>query len=230
MTVENSGRTTISAHDIEDVRRGFMLVLAAPSGAGKGTIANRLLADDAKLALSVSATTRAPRATEEHGVHYQFLESDEFERKIKANELLEWAKVHDNYYGTPREPVDASLSAGKDILFDIDIVGVRQLQRQAREDVVAIFVLPPSIAEMQARLEGRGDDNEAAIKRRMQTAIDEVSGWQDFDYIVVNDDLDNAVKTVQSIIASERLKRIRLPKLAQKMDGMIADLEASIAK
>lgn len=229
MNSENSGGTTVSAQDIEDVRRGFMLVLAAPSGAGKGTIANRLLAEDDKLALSVSATTRQRRAAEEHGVHYYFLETKEFERKITANELLEWATVHDNYYGTPREPVDASLNAGKDILFDIDIAGVRQLQEQAGEDVVAIFVLPPSIAEMQARLTGRGDDDEAAIKRRMKTAIDEVSGWQEFDYIIVNDDLDKAVKTVQTIIASERMKRVRLPKLAGKMDGMIADLKAAIA-
>ena len=230
MTSKKSDGTTISAQDIEEARRGFMLVLAAPSGAGKGTIANKLLADDDKLALSVSATTRQRRAAEEHGVHYYFLETDDFERKIKANELLEWAKVHDNYYGTPRESVDASLNAGKDILFDIDIAGVRQLQEQAGEDVVAIFVLPPSIAEMHARLTGRGDDDDAAIKRRMKTAIDEVSGWQEFDYIIVNDDLDKAVATVQSIIASERLKRVRLPKLSGKMEGMIADLKSTIAE
>ncbi len=230
MTSDKTTGTTVSAQDLEDVRRGFMLVLAAPSGAGKGTIANRLLADDDKLALSVSATTRQRRAAEQHGVHYYFHEADEFERKIKANELLEWAKVHDNYYGTPREPVDASLNAGKDVLFDIDIAGVRQLQEQAGDDVVAIFVLPPSIAEMHARLTGRGDDDTAAIKRRMKTALDEVAGWQEFDYIIVNDDLDKAVETVQAIIKAERLKRVRLPKLADKMTGMITDLNAAISK
>ncbi len=230
MTSKTSDGTTISAQDIDEARRGFMLVLAAPSGAGKGTIASKLLAEDDKLVLSVSATTRQRRAAEEHGVHYCFLNTDDFERKIKANELLEWARVHDNYYGTPREPVDASLNAGKDILFDIDIAGVRQLQEQAGDDVVAIFVLPPSIAEMYARLTGRGDDDDAAIKRRMKTAVDEISGWQEFDYIVVNDNLDNAVATVQSIITSERLKRIRLPELSAKMNGMIADLKSVIAE
>ncbi|SDQ95185.1 guanylate kinase [Pseudovibrio sp. Tun.PSC04-5.I4] len=230
MISENSNGTTVSAQAIEDVRRGFMLVLAAPSGAGKGTIAAKLMEEDANLALSVSATTRQRRAAEEHGVHYFFHEADEFERKIKANELLEWAKVHDNYYGTPRESVDASLNEGKDVLFDIDIAGVRQLQKQAGEDVVSIFVLPPSIAEMHARLKGRGDDDDTAIKRRMKTAIDEVSGWQEFDYIIVNDDLNKAVTTVQSIITAERLKRLRLAKLTGKMDGMIADLKAVIAE
>ena len=227
---ENTQPTHFTNQKLEEARRGFMLILAAPSGAGKGTIAARLIAQDDNLALSVSATTRQRRAAEEHGIHYFFHETSEFVAKIEAGELLEWAKVHDNYYGTPKAPVEDSLSAGKDVLFDIDIAGVRQLYQHGGEDVVSIFVLPPSIAEMRARLEGRGDDDDAAIKRRMKTAIDEVSGWQEFDYILVNDDLEDTVQTVKSIITAERHKRMRLTKIAGSMSGLVADLTSEITE
>ncbi|WP_068312364.1 guanylate kinase [Polycladidibacter hongkongensis] len=222
--------TTLTAQQLQDNRRGLMLVLSAPSGAGKSTIASRLLAEDDQVELSVSATTRARRSTEEDGVHYHFREKTQFEQMIQAGELLEWAQVHDNYYGTPRKNVEARLEEGKDVLFDIDVKGTFQLYAKMRSDVVSVFILPPSIAEMYERLKKRAEDSDEVIKRRMQTAIEEMRVWQDFDYIIVNEDLERAYAQLNAILVAERQKRARFAdRIAPQMQGMIDDLTALIS-
>jgi guanylate kinase len=190
-------------------RRGLMLVLSSPSGAGKTTISRRLLSLDSHLALSISVTTRQRRPGELHGTHYFFHDPAEFNLMVNRGELLEHAKVFGNYYGTPRVPVEAHLAAGRDVLFDIDWQGTQQLVEKARDDLVSVFILPPSWRELERRIHTRAQDTEEEIERRMAKAADEMSHWAEYDYVIVNRDLDASVAHIQAILHSERLKRRR---------------------
>ncbi|WP_310619926.1 guanylate kinase [Flexibacterium corallicola] len=220
--------TVVSSQEAEESRRGLMLVLSSPSGAGKSTIAQLLLKQENNLKMSVSVTTRERRSTEEDGVHYHFISPEKFEDMASNGELLEWASVHGNSYGTPRTLVEECLESGNDVLFDIDIKGTFQLYDKMRKDVVSIFILPPSIAEMRARLTKRAEDAESVILKRMQTAVGEMSEWSKYDYIVINDDLDRAYDSVRSILKAERLRRERIPSMAPHINGMVADLKQAV--
>lgn len=191
-------------------RRGLMLVLSSPSGAGKSTISRHLLDSDRHLQLSVSATTRAKRGSEIDGVHYQFMTERQFHAMRERGDLLEWAEVHSNFYGTPRDPVEEALSQGRDVLFDIDWQGTLQLKKAAKKDVVSIFILPPSMSELKSRLVRRAEDAQEVIERRLENARIEISHWDEYDYVIVNDDLEKAFKAVASIVEAERHKRERL--------------------
>ncbi len=186
-----------------------MLVLSSPSGAGKSTISRRLLALDADVTMSVSATTRPKRRGEVDGVDYRFVDPTEFSLMINRGELLEYAKVFDNYYGTPRQPVEWALSAGRDVLFDIDWQGTQQLAQAARTDLVSVFILPPSTEELERRLRTRAQDSDDVVARRMADAAGEMSHWAEYDYIIVNRDLDESVRNVYAILIAERLRRHR---------------------
>lgn len=190
-------------------RRGVLFVLSSPSGAGKSTIARKLLAAEDDLSMSVSATTRAPRPGETEGKDYHFVDLEEFRRMVADHEFLEWAHVFDNRYGTPRAPVEAMLSAGKDVLFDIDWQGAQQLFQIAGGDVVRVFILPPSMAELRQRLVSRNTDSADVIEGRMARAAAEVSHWDGYDYVLVNDDAEDCFRKVQTILAAERLRRSR---------------------
>ncbi|NLS03055.1 guanylate kinase [Rhizobium sp. P32RR-XVIII] len=190
-------------------RRGLMLVISSPSGAGKSTIARTLLAQDSQIGLSVSVTTRPRRASEVDGIHYHFISIREFERLRDSDALLEWAEVHGNFYGTPREPVEAAMAEGRDMLFDIDWQGALQLQEKMSADVVSIFVLPPTMTELQSRLHRRAEDSEDVIARRLANSRAEIAHWREYDYVIVNDDLETAFDAVQSIVRAERLRRDR---------------------
>ena len=203
-------------------RRGLMLVLSSPSGAGKTTIARRLLAGDANLEMSVSATTRAKRPGEASGVDYHFIDRHEFSVMQNKGELLEHAKVFDNYYGTPRAPVEASLLAGRDVLFDIDWQGTQQLREKARQDLVSVFILPPSTRALEERLTQRAQDPPDVVASRMSKAADEMSHWAEYDYVIVNDSLDESIYRVQSILTAERAKRDRLMGLGEFVRGLQA--------
>jgi len=190
-------------------RRGLMLVLSSPSGAGKSTLSRRLLDSDANLTMSVSATTRAPRPNEVHGRDYLFVSPSEFEDMLREDAFLEHASVFGNRYGTPRGPVEEALRAGRDVLFDIDWQGTQQLSQKARGDLVRIFILPPSKGELQRRLHTRAEDSDEVVQKRMAKANDEISHWAEYDYIIINDDIDRAQRELESILAAERLKRER---------------------
>ncbi|MGF1640034.1 MAG: guanylate kinase [Rhodospirillales bacterium] len=190
-------------------RRGLMLVISSPSGAGKSTIARQLLAGDAALRLSVSVTTRPPRPGEVGGRDYLFVDDPAFDRLVADGALLEHATVFGNRYGTPRAPVEAALAAGRDILFDVDWQGTQQLRQNARGDLVSVFVLPPSHRELERRLTGRAQDSDAVVRQRMAKAADEMSHWPEYDYIVVNRVVEEAVAGVRAILAAERLRRDR---------------------
>lgn len=225
---ETQTGTTVSADKADKERRGLMLVLSSPSGAGKSTIARLLLEQDDNLELSISVTTRPRRSSEVHGVHYHFLEPKQFEKMKQHDELLEWAEVHGNYYATPRGPVEEAIENGRDILFDIDIQGTFQLYEKMREDVVSVFILPPSIAEMKSRLHRRAEDTEDVILKRLETAVGEMKHWSEYDYVVVNDDLERALGNVQAILRAERLKQKRSPAIGPLIDGMVQDLQSSL--
>ncbi len=197
----------------EVARRGLCLVIAAPSGAGKSSIARALSDGDPAITLSVSATTRAPRAGEQEGVHYHFVSDARFAGMAAGGELLEHATVFGRSYGTPRAPVERALADGRDVLFDIDWQGHLQLRASLPGDVVGLFVLPPSLAALEARLRGRGD-GEAQLARRMEEARAELSHWGDFDYAIVNDDLAQAIEDTRAILRAERLRRTRRTGLA----------------
>ncbi len=197
----------MSQHRIE--RRGLMLVLSSPSGAGKTTISRLLLARDESLTMSVSATTRPMRPGEVEGRDYYFVDPTEFNLMVNRQELLEHAKVFDNYYGTPRGPVEAVLRAGKDIVFDIDWQGAQQLAQEARQDLVSVFILPPSTEELDRRLHARAQDPAEIVAKRMARAPDEMSHWAEYDFIIVNNDVEESVAQVQAIVAAERLRRQR---------------------
>ncbi|MBK6705670.1 MAG: guanylate kinase [Caulobacteraceae bacterium] len=190
-------------------RRGLMFALSSPSGAGKSTLARKLIEDDANMALSVSATTRARRGNEIDGREYIFLGREEFEHMEDRGEFLEHALVFGNHYGTPRAPVEAMLIQGKDVLFDVDWQGARALRAAAPEDVVGIFILPPSMAELERRLHARAEDSEEVINRRMARSLDEISHWEEYDYVLVNTMLEQTLAQIKQILAAERLKRQR---------------------
>jgi guanylate kinase len=195
-------------------RRGLMFVLSSPSGAGKTTLTRLLVQKEKNIELSISVTTRQRRPSEVEGVHYHFLSRAAFEKMRDAGELLEWAEVHGNYYGTPAKPVEKAIAKGKDILFDIDYQGTRQLYKKAASDVVSIFILPPSIAEMKKRIRRRAAEDEMTIKKRLATAKQELPRWKEYDYVVINDDLDAAFADIHAILATERMKRIHKASVA----------------
>ena len=194
---------------IQIARRGLMLVISSPSGAGKSTIARTLLETDKQIGLSVSVTTRQRRPSEVEGVHYHFKTVREFERLRDSDSLLESAEVHGNFYGTPREPVEQAMSEGRDMLFDIDWQGAQQLQQKMQADVVSIFVLPPTMTELQSRLHRRAEDSEKVIQTRLANSRAEIAHWREYDYVIINDDLNAAFDAVQSIVKAERLRRDR---------------------
>jgi guanylate kinase len=202
-------------------RRGLMLVLSSPSGAGKSTIARNLLESDPQLELSVSVTTRSRRGSEIDGVHYHFVSQRDFERLRDGDALIEWAEVHGNFYGTPREPAEVAMAEGRDMLFDIDWQGAVQLSEKMRADIVSTFILPPSMSELRARLQRRAEDSEATIGTRLENARLEIEHWREYDYVVVNDDLDRAFHAVQCIVAAERLRRDRRPGLFDFVTGLL---------
>ncbi|WNK01667.1 guanylate kinase [Thalassospiraceae bacterium LMO-JJ14] len=197
-----------------------MLVLSSPSGAGKSTISRALLEKHPDLTMSVSATTRPMRPGEVEGKDYFFVSTEEFENMVAAGELLEHAKVFDNYYGTPRAPVEAALKAGKDVLFDVDWQGTQQLRQNARDDLASIFILPPSVEELERRLYARAQDPVEVVKRRMAKATSEMSHWAEYDYIIVNEDIPHSVSEAEAILSAERLKRERRVGLAEWLRGM----------
>ena len=202
-------------------RRGLMLVLSSPSGAGKSTIARNLLEEDKGFDMSVSLTTRARRGSEIDGVHYHFVSRKEFEHKRDDDTLLEWAEVHGNLYGTPREPAEAAMANGRDMLFDIDWQGADQLRAKIPADTVSIFILPPSMAELKARLLRRAEDQQNVIEQRLSNARQEIEHWRKYDYIVVNNDLQVAFNEVKCIVAAERLRRDRRPGLFDFVTGLL---------
>jgi guanylate kinase len=204
-------------------RRGLMLVLSSPSGAGKSTIARNLLEEDSGFELSISYTTRQRRGSEIDDVHYHFVNQREFERLRDGDALLEWAEVHGNFYATPREPAEIALTEGRDMLFDIDWQGADQLRDKMPADVVSIFILPPSMAELKARLRRRAEDQEKVIEQRLKNARAEIEHWRKYDYVVVNDDLDRAFHAIQCIVQAERLRRDRRSGLFDFVNGLLAE-------
>ena len=201
-----------------------MLVIASPSGAGKSSISRSLFGQDPNIRLSVSVTTRARRTDEVEGTHYYFVDVPTFERMRAEGELLESAKVHDNYYGTPRAKVEEQLAAGNDILFDIDYQGTLQLYERSRADMVTVFILPPTIKELRARLERRAQDSAGTIEKRLRNAKLEMQHYSEYDYIIINKDLEASTQKVRSILAAARLARPRLIQL----DNFVKDLQNQI--
>jgi guanylate kinase len=214
----------MTAGDKTIARRGLMLVLSSPSGAGKTTLSRMLLAQDGNVALSISVTTRAKRSGEVDGRDYQFIDRARFDRMAQAGELMEFAEVFGNCYGTPRAAVEKALAAGRDVLFDIDWQGTQQLREKAAGDLVSVFVLPPSIPELERRLRTRAQDSDDTIHARMAKAADEMSHWAEYDYIVVNRDIDRAFLDVRAILSAERLKRERQTGLSAFVRGLQAEL------
>ena len=203
-------------------RRGLMLILSSPSGAGKTTLTRDLLQDKSlDLTLSISVTTRSRRTSEVDGIHYYFKTKDEFDRLKVQDDLLEYAEVHGNYYGTPRTPVEAVLNQGRDMLFDIDYQGTQQVQKRAPNDVVTIFILPPSMKELRARLERRAEDEAEVIAKRLHNARNEITRWPIYDYVIVNEDIQTALSQVKAILIAERLKRARS---AQAINDFVGQL------
>jgi guanylate kinase len=218
---------TAGGHGFDGVeRRGLMFVLSSPSGAGKTTLSRMLVAETPDLQMSVSATTRPMRPGEVDGRDYFFVDKTKFEAMVKRDELLEWATVFDNRYGTPRAPVEAALSAGQDVLFDIDWQGTQQLRSRSPNDVVSVFILPPSVQALEQRLHTRAQDSDEVIRGRMKKAGDEMSHFDAYDYIVVNDNIGIAFEAVKSILRAEQLKRERQVGLA----GFVGALQRQLEK
>ncbi len=207
-------------------RRGLLIILSSPSGAGKSTLARRLRDWDDSIAFSVSATTRAPRPGEVDGRDYHFLPETEFKAQVAAGDMLEHAHVFGNFYGSPRGPVQQAIEAGRDVLFDIDWQGAQQISNSIlAPHVLSIFLLPPSIAELRRRLESRGQDDAETIARRMQKSWDEISHWDAYDYVLVNDDLDATEDRLKTIITATRLRRIQQPDLTDHVRALQAEFE-----
>ena len=211
---------------MEKNRRGMMFVISSPSGAGKSVLSRLLLQADPSIRLSISVTTRPRRASEVDGVHYHFADVHTFETMRERGDLLEWAEVHGNFYATPRGPVELALAEGADVLFDIDVQGTLQLYQRMRPDVVSVFILPPSAADLEKRLHTRAQDSEEVIRSRMDRASHEMSHWAEYDYIVVNRNVDEAFAEVQSILKAERLKRARRVGLT----GFVRNLQHQLEK
>ncbi len=203
-------------------RRGLLLILSSPSGAGKSTLTRNLVREDRGIRLSISVTTRPKRPSEINGVHYIFIESvSDFEDMRDRGDLLEWADVHGNHYGTPRKPVEQALARGEDMMFDIDWQGTRQIVEKMRSDVVSVFILPPSMTELKARLERRAEDSPQVIERRLRNARDEIAQWEAYDYVLINDDLDRTFSELKAILAAERLKRERQLELDEFVTALL---------
>ncbi|WP_375619418.1 MULTISPECIES: guanylate kinase [unclassified Bartonella] len=218
MTVFESKLSAIKINQ----RRGFLFILSSPSGAGKSTI-SRLLLKDGQLELSVSMTTRKRRPSEVDGLHYHFISKEEFEYKRDRDEFIEWAEVHGNYYGTLHETVEKALSAGRDMLFDIDYQGTEQLQKKMLGDTVSVFILPPSMKELVSRLHRRAEDSQDIINLRLENARTELTHWRSYDYVVINEDLDQSLSFIKSIYLAETVKRKRCSYLDSFVDGLIAE-------
>jgi len=207
-------------------RRGLLIILSSPSGAGKSTLSRRLLEWDGSLSFSVSATTRTPRAGEQNGKDYHFLSEAQFQADVAAGEMLEHAHVFGNFYGSPRAPVQASIDAGRDVLFDIDWQGAQQVQNSALgPHTLSIFILPPSITELHRRLVSRGQDSAEVIAKRMRKSWDEISHWAEYDYVLVNDDLEQTDRQLKTIIEAARLKRLQQPGLNGHVKTLHAEFE-----
>lgn len=211
------------ADAVRPARRGLMLILSSPSGAGKSTLTRNLSQNENNLDLSISVTTRLKRPSEIDGVHYRFIDRTTFDAMRQHNELLEWAEVHGNGYGTPRRDVETSLADGRDVLFDIDWQGTQQIVKKAREDVVTIFILPPSMAELRSRLVRRAEDAPEVIAKRLGNARDEIARWEKYDYVIVNDDLGAAYESIKAILTAERLKRSRATGLKDFVDRLLGE-------
>ncbi|HEX9903375.1 MAG TPA: guanylate kinase [Propylenella sp.] len=213
-------------------RRGLMFVLSSPSGAGKSTLSRLLMEEDPGLTLSISVTTRPRRASEIGGRHYHFIDEAEFKRMRDHGELLEWAEVHGNLYGTPRAPVEKALAAGQDVLFDIDWQGTEQLSAldDVKPDLVRVFVLPPSLEELKGRLERRAEDAPDTILRRLQNACIEIGKWRHYDYVIVNEDLEASLRAVRAILEAERMQRERVTGLAPFVEALLRDADAVVRK
>jgi guanylate kinase len=205
-------------------RRGLMLVLSSPSGAGKTTLSRMLLTEERSIDLSISVTTRKRRPGEVNGRHYHFIDSKRFHQLVHAGELLEHANVFGNFYGTPRKPVERALKRGRDVLFDVDWQGTQQLRKRAGSDLVSVFILPPSISELERRLHTRAQDDLAVIRARMAKASNEMKHWGEYDYVLVNRNINHAFKEVRAILAAERLKRTRQPGLSAFVRGLQSKL------
>ena len=201
-----------------------MLVLSSPSGAGKTTIARRLREEDKSVEMSISHTTRQRRNGEKNGKDYHFVDRETFTQMRDQGEFLEWAVVFDNYYGTTRKPVEDALAAGRDVLFDVDWQGAASLLDQARNDVVTVFILPPTAADLEQRLNERAQDSPETVRRRMLGASNEIQHWEDYDYVVINHDIDCSVEAVRVILAAERLRRTRLTGLKQFVKKLQTEL------
>jgi len=207
-------------------RRGLLIILSSPSGAGKSTLSRRLRDWDPTISFSVSATTRTPRDGEIDGQDYHFLSESQFKRNVAAGEMLEHAHVFGNFYGSPKGPVQAAIEAGRDVLFDIDWQGAQQIQNSALgPHTLSIFILPPSIAELHRRLESRGQDSAEVIARRMQKSWDEISHWAEYDYVLVNDDLETTDARLKTILSAARLKRLQQPGLNAHVQSLQAEFE-----
>ena len=203
----NLGPSTLE--DMKANRRGIMVVLSSPSGAGKTTLTRMLLKENPDMAMSVSATTRQPRPGEKDGEDYYFITKNKFTDMVDDDEFLEYAKVFDNFYGTPRAPVEAALGDGRDVVFDIDWQGAQQLTQAAADDLIKIFILPPNMVELEKRLRTRAQDSDEVIAKRMSKSENEISHWPEYDYVIVNEDVDVAMNELRTIVASERMRRRR---------------------
>ena len=222
---QSQGQTRVSE---AIARRGLVLILSSPSGAGKTTLTRAIAQDKAwALDVSISVTTRARRPSEIDGRHYHFIEREAFDDLRARDDLLEWAEVHGNYYGTPRRPVEKVLAGGRDMIFDIDYQGTRQVRAKLAEDVVTVFILPPSMAELRHRLERRAEDSPDTIEKRLANARNEIQRWSEYDYVLVNDDLQNAFSALQGILTAERLKRTRRTGLEDFVERLLRTDEPS---
>ena len=217
----------MSAPKSTAARRGLLIILSSPSGAGKSTLAKRLMKWDPSLAFSVSATTRAAREGETHGIEYYFESRTGFEDMVTRGDMLEHAEVFDNLYGSPRGPVEAAINDGRDVLFDIDWQGGQQIRNSVLGmHTLSIFILPPSIAELERRLRGRGQDSDEVISGRMKKSRDEISHWPEYDYVLVNDDLDQTEERLKSIVSAERLRLSQQPQMSDIVRDLNAEFEA----